>query len=117
MGSRYEEPDPEELVADTPIRSNTDGEHIYVLLISGDKSRFKVLKEVQEIRDYEHRNTQERPDLPWWTVWCPHGGSLVVDEPQDFPEQSTRSDCGRENCWIVFYGPKRDGRAAEAKIV
>src|SRR6516162_185491 len=113
MGSRYEEPEPDVLTAESPVRSATDGSSIYVLLISGDKPRFNVLKEVSAIRQVEHRNMQERPDLPWWEIRCPHGGSLVVFEPQDFPAESTRSNCGRPNCWIVFYGPKREDSAAE----
>jgi hypothetical protein len=113
MGSRYEEPDPEELTEDTPIMSKTDGESIFMLLISGDKPRERVLSDVHAMRTFQQYNVQERPDLPWWTIECPHGGSLRIAKLEDFPTESTPSNCGRENCWIVFYGPKREVQPLE----
>lgn len=106
MGSQFdevEEAKPENLTAESDIRSYTDGNVIYCLLIPGDKTRGQVLREIMEVRTVEHMNVQERDDLPWWEIRCPHGGVLTITNPDAFPAESTKSNCGLDDCWFVYY--------------
>lgn len=106
--SQFDESEDETvLTATSPIRASTDGNTIYCILISGDKPRKALLEEIQELRDRQHENVQERPDLPWWSITCPHGATMYISSLNDFPKDSIHSTCGNLNCWFVFYGPKR----------
>lgn len=99
------------LTAQSPIRASTDGNTIYCILISGDKPRQGLLQEIKDYRDHEHENVQERPDLPWWSITCPHGATMYIQTLNDFPKSSVHSTCGNLNCWFVFYGPRHGGQS------
>jgi hypothetical protein len=91
------------------IRAAMTGEAIYCLLVPAKLAREEVLKRVETLRDQMHVNVQERPDLPWFTIQCPHGGQLNLRTVEDFPEVNRPSTCGNPRCWFVYYAPSQKG--------